>query len=34
VVEDEEGATDELEKALRSVEGVGEVELMGVTRLL
>lgn len=34
IVEEEEGATDKLEEALRGVEGVGDVTVVGATRLL
>lgn len=34
VMADAEGATEKLEEALRSVKGVGGVEVVGVTRLL
>ncbi len=34
VVEDAEGGTDPLEKKLASIQGVGNVQVVGVTRLL
>lgn len=34
VVEDEEGGTDRVEEYIRSIEGVGEVEITGISRAL
>jgi len=34
IVEDSEGATDKIESTLREIEGIGEVEVIGISRLL